>query len=125
MEHSAAVHDPSAVDARLAGAVWGYLLGDALGLPFASLSAAEIERGETAADHGVRTRPPGTWSDAGALMLAVLDSLLSAGFDPQDQAERILDWYLDGLYAAGSEGRFDADERTGAAAHAIERGVPA
>jgi ADP-ribosylglycohydrolase/protein-tyrosine phosphatase len=125
MERRASGDDPGAIDARLAGAVWGYLLGDSLGLPLATLSATEIERGETAADHGIRERPAGTWSDAGALMLAVLDSLMSVGFDPEDQAERILDWYLDGSYASGAEGRFDADERTGAAAHAIERGVPA
>lgn len=36
--------------------------------------------------------PPGTWSDDGALMLALLHSLLSAGFDPTDQANRALAW---------------------------------
>jgi ADP-ribosyl-[dinitrogen reductase] hydrolase len=79
---------------RLAGAVWGHLVGDALGVPyeFRNLaSSAAVEWGHS----GSHDQPAGTWSDDGGLMLALLDSLLTAGFDLDDQGRRALAW-LDG-----------------------------
>jgi ADP-ribosyl-[dinitrogen reductase] hydrolase len=74
---------------RLAAGVWGHLVGDALGVPYEFRAPSAIDRlrwGE-AGTHG---QPPGTWSDDGGLMLALLDSLLTAGLDPADQASRAL-----------------------------------
>jgi hypothetical protein len=76
---------------RLAGAVWGHVVGDTVGVPYEFLPPASIgvvRFGATGTYH----QPPGTWSDDGALMLALLDSLLSAGFDPEDQGRRFLAW---------------------------------
>jgi len=73
---------------RLAGAAWGLLVGDAMGVPY------EFEAGPKTVEWGhagTWDQPPGTWSDDGALMLALLDSLLTTGFDPEDQARRELD----------------------------------
>jgi len=74
---------------RLSGAVWGHLVGDALGVPYEFRIGAQITdvkwRG-----NGAHRQPAGTWSDDGALMLALLDSLLDTGFDPEDQARRSL-----------------------------------
>ena len=61
---------------RLEGAIWGHLVGDALGVPYEFRdpgSIGEVVFGAT----GTHGQPPGTWSDDGALMLALLDSLVA------------------------------------------------
>jgi ADP-ribosyl-[dinitrogen reductase] hydrolase len=109
---------------RLSGAVWGHLVGDAVGVPYEFMppnAIGEVRFGASGA-HG---KPPGTWSDDGALMLALLDSLLETGFDTADQAQRALAWYRDGRYTPDGEGRFDVGGATSAALHSIEAGTPA
>ena len=54
--------------------------------------------------NGTHNQPAGTWSDDGALMLALLDSLLDAGFDPDDQGRRSLDWFTTGPIRARRQG---------------------
>jgi ADP-ribosylglycohydrolase len=108
---------------RLEGAVYGHLCGDALGVPYEFLSPDRI--GEVSwRGGGAHDQPPGTWSDDGALMLALLDSLLSAGFDPADQGRRALAWRDDGAYAPGGL-VFDVGTSTSVALHALRSGVAA
>jgi len=118
---------------RLAGAVWGHLVGDAMGVPYEFRSPEEVGRVRWG-EQGTHGRPPGTWSDDGALMLALLDSLLpdprsepprSGGFDTADQARRALAWADEGAYTPDGEGRFDIGAATSQAMEAIRRGVPA
>src|SRR5687768_2017339 len=92
---------------RLAGAVWGHLVGDAIGVPYEFRDPADI--GEVAfGATGTHGQPPGTWSDDGALMLATLDGLLQPGrLDPDAIAQRYLAWYRDGAYTPDGDGRFD------------------
>ena len=73
------------------GAVYGHLVGDAIGVPY-EFSAPDPGRVVALRGHGTHGQPPGTWSDDGALMLALLDSLLNAGFDPEDQGRRAVAW---------------------------------
>ena len=57
--------------ARLSGAIWGHLVGDALGVPYEFRTADQITDvvwGRSGTHH----QPAGTWSDDGALMLALL-----------------------------------------------------
>src|SRR5205807_7589843 len=107
---------------RLAGAVWGHLIGDAIGVPYEFLppeAITEVRWGQ----RGTHGQPPGTWSDDGGLMLALLDSLLSAGFDLEDQGRRALRW-LDGPdYKPGE--LFDIGNTTAAALQRIRSGTPA
>src|SRR5260221_10416193 len=85
---------PNDIRDRLAGAVGRHLVGDAMGMPYEFLPPDAI--GKVRWGHrGTHGQPPGTWSDDGGLMLALLDSLLSAGFDLEDQGRRALRW-LDG-----------------------------
>src|SRR5688572_30358442 len=107
---------PSLAD-RLAGAVWGHLVGDAVGVPYEGEDARLIREVRFGA-RGSHSQPPGTWSDDGALMLALLDSLLEKGFDTTDQASRALAWYRDGAYTPDHDGRFDVG---GATATALRR----
>ena len=118
---------------RLEGAVWGHLVGDALGVPYEFRPPEAI--GEVVfGARGAHGQPPGTWSDDGALMLALLDSLVAwdgeAGraalrFDPADQALRIRRWFEEGAYTPDGDGRFDVGNATRAAIEALRAGVPA
>ena len=109
---------------RLAGAIWGHLIGDAVGVPYEFRSSdqiGEVRFGATGSHHQL----PGTWSDDGALMLALLDSLLAKGFDPEDQGARALAWRDTGAYTPNGEGFFDIGGTTGRALAAIRTGTPA
>jgi ADP-ribosyl-[dinitrogen reductase] hydrolase len=109
---------------RLAGGVWGHLVGDAMGVPYEFRDPQSI--GEvTFGARGAHGQPPGTWSDDGALMLAVLDSLLSVGFDTADQGRRAVAWRRDGSYTPDGDGAFDIGGTTGRALDRIESGTPA
>ena len=106
---------------RLEGAVYGHLCGDALGVPYEFKSASAIGEVEWRG-FGTHSLPPGTWSDDGALMLALLDSLLEAGFDTEDQGRRAVAWYDTGRYAVGGE-VFDVGNSTIVALQALRSGI--
>jgi ADP-ribosylglycohydrolase/protein-tyrosine phosphatase len=118
---------------RLEGAVWGHLVGDALGVPYEFRPPEAI--GEVVFGvRGTHDQPAGTWSDDGALMLALLDSIVAwdgesgraaVRFDAADQAVRIRSWYEEGAYTPDGDGRFDVGNATRAAIDALRRGVPA
>lgn len=107
---------------RVRGAIYGHLVGDALGVPYEGTSHIEAVEWR---GHGTHDRPAGTWSDDGALMLALLDSLLDAGFEPSDQARRFLDWRDRGAYTPDREGRFDIGGATDRALARVAAGTPA
>ncbi len=118
---------------RLEGAVWGHLVGDALGVPYEFRPPEAIGEVWFGAS-GTHGQPPGTWSDDGALMLALLDSLVAADpdgggavvrFDLEDQARRILAWYEAGAYTPDGDGAFDIGAATLRAVRALQEGVPA
>lgn len=112
------------LDERLAGAVWGHLVGDAVGVPYEFRPATPADQVAFGAK-GTWNQPPGTWSDDGALMLALLDSLLSGTFDTKDQAQRALAWYRGTAYTPDGDGRFDVGNATADAIGAFEAGTPA
>jgi ADP-ribosylglycohydrolase len=111
---------------RLAGGVWGALVGDALGVPY-EFRSPESLRPEwiRMVGGGTYSQPAGTWSDDGALTLALLDSMLSVGFDPADQARRYLAWYEEGAYTPDGDGLFDVGGTTRVALERIRAGTPA
>lgn len=115
-----------ALPLRLTGAVWGHLIGDAMGVPYEFRSPeriGEVHWGE----QGTHGKPPGTWSDDGALMLALLDSLVTVGFDTEDQGRRALAWRREGRYTPEGtpDGVFDIGTTTIEALGRIEAGTPA
>lgn len=106
---------------RLAGGVWGHLVGDAIGLPYEFSRPEDI--GSVEWGHvGSHGQPPGTWSDDGGLTLALLSSLLRKGFDLDDQAAQALRWLNRGEYAP--DGRFDIGRTTAKALHRLAAGIP-
>jgi ADP-ribosylglycohydrolase/protein-tyrosine phosphatase len=121
------MRDPVELATRLVGGVWGHLVGDAVGVPYEFTSAEQVAaKGVRFGATGTHGQPPGTWSDDGALMLALLDSLTAegVGFDLEDQGRRAVAWYREGAYTP--DGRvFDIGGTTSQALAAIESGTPA
>jgi ADP-ribosylglycohydrolase len=117
---------------RIAGGMFGLLVGDALGVPYefhrpeALPPAHQIEMeppaGFRRSHEGI---PPGSWSDDGAQALALLDSLLECGrLDLEDIGRRFLAWARRGEYAV--EGRvFDIGLTTQQALNALQAGIAA
>src|SRR5687767_5619235 len=101
-------------------AVYGHLVGDAIGVPYEF--GHHIETVELRG-HGTHNQPPGTWSDDGALMLALLDSMLSVGFDPEDQGRRALAWADAKAYTPDGDGAFDIGNTTAAALARLRSGT--
>jgi ADP-ribosyl-[dinitrogen reductase] hydrolase len=118
--------------ARLAGGLWGLLVGDALGVPYEFHPRAEIppiEQIEFAPppgfDRAHKRVQLGTYSDDGAQALCLLDSLLACGtFDPEDFGRRLLSWYQAGYLAVDGD-VFDCGVQTGAALRALLGGTGA
>lgn len=85
---------------RLPAAVYGFAVGDALGVPY-EFRDRNTFHCEDMTGHGTHDQPPGTWSDDTSMMLATLDSL--AAYDgrvcPDDIRRRYLKWLHDGAYA--------------------------
>jgi ADP-ribosylglycohydrolase len=114
------------------GAVWGLLVGDALGVPYEFTPPRRIPREDRIEFQPPRDFmrsyghvPPGTWSDDGAQALCLLSSLLDLGrLDPQDLMERIARWHRDGLYAVGGD-VFDIGLQTRQAIDKYLAGAPA
>lgn len=108
----------------LRAAVYGHLVGDAMGVPY-EFSAPDPGRAVAVRGFGAHHQPPGTWSDDGALMLALLDSLRTAGFDPDDQGRRALAWWDDRAYTPDGDVPFDIGGATAQALARLRAGTPA
>ena len=113
---------------RVTGALWGHLVGDATGVPYEFRDPSEI--GEVVfGAKGTHHQPAGTWSDDGALMLALLASLVADGprheprFDLADQGRRAVDWRQRGHYTPDGDGAFDIGGTTSEALRALRNGT--
>lgn len=87
---------------RIKAAIWGVLVGDALGLPhqFKGPTLGNIEMVYPPSYSKTYPKIPyGTWSDDGALTLALAASLTACrGFNMNDYAARMIEWFLKGAY---------------------------
>jgi len=104
---------------KIRGAIYGLLIGDALGVPYefnapSALPPPERIQYAPPADFqrshsGV---PPGTWSDDGSQALCLLDSLTTRKeFNLIDFSQRLQNWYFDG-YLAVDKTVFDVGIQT-------------
>src|SRR5947209_3726722 len=87
---------------RVLGALWGSLVGDALGVPVEFRSREEIQKNPVAGmrEFGSHHQPKGTWSDDGALILCTVDSLVNSEFDMEDMGRRFVRWMNEALWTA-------------------------
>lgn len=85
---------------RLSAAVYGFAVGDALGVPY-EFRDRDTFRCEVMAGYGTHGQPAGTWSDDTSMMLATLDSLAvhDGQVDVEDMRRRYVDWLHNGEYA--------------------------
>jgi ADP-ribosylglycohydrolase len=105
-------------------AIWGFVVGDALGVPhefrnresFATFPVADMIAG------GTHLQPIGTWSDDTSLLLCVLENIYNRG-DSKSLAKLFLRWYQDGYQAAHGK-LFDIGITTQLAFDRIIKGVP-
>lgn len=126
----------SSREERVAGGIYGLLVGDALGVPYEFHDPRQIPPTEGIEftpppevdgkpfrrAHG--EVPPGTWSDDGAQALCLLDSLLHCGgLDLEDLGRRLRNWWDNGYLAVDRP--FDIGNTTSSALAALEHGVPA
>jgi ADP-ribosylglycohydrolase len=96
---------------RIAGGLWGLLVGDALGVPYEFAPPNRIPTSDRIEMKPPRDFhraylgiPPGTWSDDGAQALCLLGSLLARGrVDPDDLMDRLARWFRDGYLAVEGE----------------------
>lgn len=117
---------------RIAGGMYGLLIGDALGVPYEFNPPARIPPRERiefeppAGFHRSHERvPPGTWSDDGAHALCLLASLLyREQLDLEDLGRRLVNWYELGYLAVDGD-VFDVGITTRAAVANIRAGTPA
>lgn len=99
---------------NIEGALFGLLVGDALGVPYEFHEAYEIPPRElieyTPPDGFIRAHggvPPATWSDDGAQALCLLESLLEHGdYVEEDFINRLVAWDTEG-YMCVDDAKFD------------------
>jgi len=115
---------------RLEGGLVGLLVGDALGVPYEFHEPEDLPPRDAlemvpppAFRRAHRGVPAGTWSDDGALALALLDSFLEkGGLDLVHFSEAMLRWFEAGAYTP--DGRvFDVGIQTSRALRAIAGGA--
>jgi len=120
------------LEERIAGGIYGLLIGDALGVPYEFHPPEQIPPREQiefeppAGFHRAHAGvPPGTWSDDGAHALCLLASLLYRGMlDPEDLGRRLWNWYDLGYLAVDYE-VFDVGIQTSTALRIFRAGTPA
>jgi len=108
---------------KILGAIYGHLVGDALGVPYEFKPPNAIPERIEWRGYGTHNQPPGTWSDDGALMLCLLASIVERrGFDPKDVGQRFIDWFDKGYMAAGGL-VFDYGGATATAIDRLRQGI--
>ena len=84
---------------RILGALWGALVGDALGVPVEFLNRALLKSKPVTGmrEFGTHQQPAGTWSDDSSLLLCTVESLVACQhLDGKDLGDRFVRWERDG-----------------------------
>jgi len=96
--------EPQVLKSRFAGAMVGFAIGDALGMPAQFLSREQITRyygrplttfARAHEGHASQFLPKGSYTDDTQMMLATAECLVEYGrMEPSRQADALLSWYL-------------------------------
>ncbi len=111
---------------RILGALWGAIVGDALGVPVEFQDRTTIQSTPVLGMRGFGShkQPPGTWSDDSSMTLCTIESLLETGFDTDDMGRRFVDWYNAERWTPWGK-VFDIGMTTRSALLAVARGTKA
>jgi ADP-ribosylglycohydrolase len=100
---------------NLKNAIYGFAIGDALGVPYESMIAPECN---DMIGYGTHNQPAGTWSDDTSLILATCESMKRRRkIDYDDIMNNFVKWYDDGAFTVDGY-KFDVG---GITSRAIER----
>lgn len=89
---------------KLPAAIWGFITGDALGVPYEFCSRKTMQQNPATGmvGFGTHDQPPGTWSDDTSMMLCVLENNFKKG-SIKDLAQLFIRWYRDAYHTAHGE----------------------
>ncbi len=109
--------------ARLIGSIFGFCIGDALGLPVEFRSRLYLNENPVSEmiGYGTYNQPAGTWSDDTSMMLCTAEALCT-GYDPEKIASLLVRWYTEAYWTAHEE-VFDIGNTTRRALASIKRGA--
>ena len=111
---------------RIRGALWGAVVGDALGVPVEFQSRQSLRTNPVTEMRGFGThrQPAGTWSDDSSLILCTVDSFVSCrSFDPVDLGQRFVRWESFGYWTPHGD-VFDVGMATSRAISQLARAIP-
>lgn len=84
---------------RFHNAIYGFAIGDAIGVPYAFKSRYALKNVEIKMiGYGTHDQPMGTYSDDTALMMATLDTM-NKGYSLKELFGNLKSWYYKGTYA--------------------------
>ena len=102
---------------RIKGSLFGFFVGDALGVPveFASRGELKIHKITDMIEYGTHHQPIGTWSDDTSMVIATIDSIIkNKKINCNDIMKNFLSWSDDGEYTPDGK-VFDIGNATSAA----------
>ena len=90
---------------QIAGAILGFAVADALGVPveFTTREERKLDPVCDMRGDGSHEQPAGTWSDDTSMTLCMIHSLIEKGIDYEDQMSRFADWAENANYTATGE----------------------
>ena len=90
--------EPLSIRERIEGALFGLIVGDALGVPVEFKSRQELKDRPVTSMRGFGShyQPPGTWSDDSSMVLCNLRSILEKGIDKNDLMQKFSEWIKKG-----------------------------
>lgn len=89
---------PRTLESQITGALWGSVVGDALGVPVEFMRRDRIAADPVTGmrEYGTHGQPLGTWSDDTSLLMCTVESLLSCNtLNTRDMANRFRRWLLE------------------------------
>lgn len=108
---------------KLKAAIYGFAVGDALGVPFEFKIRGRFHCRDMIG-YGTWNQPAGAWSDDTSMTLATCDSIREKGkIDYNDLAQKFIDWRFDSWYTATGK-VFDCGYTTNGALEFMRHGVP-
>ena len=102
---------------RIKGALFGFFVGDALGVPVEFIGRDNLKRNKVTKmlEYGTHNQPIGTWSDDSSMVIATMDSLINnKGINYNDIMNNFLKWYKEGEYTPNGK-VFDIGNATSSA----------
>ena len=91
---------------RIKGALFGFFVGDALGVPVEFINREELRKNRVTdmLEYGTHNQPKGTWSDDSSMVIATIDSLNNKkSIDYTDIMNNFLEWYKYAKYTPAND----------------------